>query len=150
MKADQEEVLGKMETNQEGMEAKIEVNSEKFDVLRENMCSSQEEKETQIGALVSRVDDRRPWIWRRFLETEAAAANEEVGNEEAALETIRALNDRSGDRCLAVRRRGLLTLRAVPARRKGSSYKGPTVDKRSRVQPECNNSIRDRGLNEQL
>jgi hypothetical protein len=45
------------------------------------------------------------------------------------------------DRRLAVRRRGRLTRRAVPARRKGRSHKGPTVEKSRRKGPECNNDI---------
>jgi hypothetical protein len=41
-------------------------------------------------------------------EKEAMAKQQEVPNEDAAVETIRALNDWSGDRHLAVRRHGQL------------------------------------------
>jgi hypothetical protein len=79
------------------------------------------------------------------------AEHQEVPKEETAVETIGALEDRYGDRYIAVgsrrqpkkrtqgddgsreklvaaRRR--MTRRAIPARRKGRSHEGPTVEKR--------------------
>jgi hypothetical protein len=84
-------------------------------------------------------------------EKEAVAKQQEVSNEEAAVETIGALKDRSGDRRLAVRRRGRLkkltqgdggswqkwtlargwlTRRSIPALRKGRIRResGKTTD----------------------
>jgi hypothetical protein len=49
---------------------------------------------------------------------------------EAAVGIIGALKDRFGDLRLVVRRHRLLTRRAVPARRKGRSHEGPTIEKR--------------------
>jgi hypothetical protein len=82
--------------------------------------------------------------------------------EEIAVETIGALEDRYGDRRLALGRfrqpkkrtqddggsrkklaaaRRRVTYHTVPARRKGRGLKGPTVEKRL----ECNSGIRNRG-----
>jgi hypothetical protein len=56
MKADEEGMLAKMETNKERMEGEVEANSENFEVLRENMWTSQDGRKTRIDALISRVD----------------------------------------------------------------------------------------------
>jgi hypothetical protein len=58
--------------------------------------------------------------------------NQEVRNEEAAVEMIRATDDQTRD-C------------AVPPRHTGSSHKGLMTEKRQRKGPECNNGIKDRG-----
>jgi hypothetical protein len=63
-------------------------------------------------------------------EMKSVAEHQEVPKEEAAIEMIGALKDRSVDRRLAVRRCGQLIGLAVPARRKVRSHKGPTVEKR--------------------
>jgi hypothetical protein len=100
-------------------------------------------------------------------EIEAVAEHQEVRKEEAAVRTVGALEDRYGDRYLVVvcrrqlkkRTQGdggsqknlaaariLLTSLAIPARRKGPSHKGPTVEKRQqkgRKEPEFNNGIRN-------
>jgi hypothetical protein len=52
MKTKQERIEG----NQGRLEAKIEANSKKFEVLWENMWTRQEEIKTKIGALVSWID----------------------------------------------------------------------------------------------
>jgi hypothetical protein len=49
---------------------------------------------------------------------------------EATVRIIGTLKDRFEGLLLAVRRHGLLSRRAVPARRKGCSHKGPTIEKR--------------------
>jgi hypothetical protein len=90
----------------------------------------------------------------------SAAENQEVPNYEATVETIGALEDQYVDRNLAVGRRRQpkkrtqgdggsrkkltaahrrITRRAVPARSKGRSHRGATVEKR----PKCNNGILD-------
>jgi hypothetical protein len=66
------------------------------------------------------------------------------------VETIRALKGQSEDRHLAVRGRRRLTHLAVPALREGCSRKGPTVEKRRRKGPECNNDMRNRDSRWQL
>jgi hypothetical protein len=101
----------------------------------------------------------------------SVAERQKFLKEGAALETIGALEDRHGDRQLAVGRRRQpkkrtqsdggsrkylavalrrMIRRAVPARCKGSSHRGPTVDKRRRKGPECKNKIKDRGARQQL
>jgi hypothetical protein len=50
---------------------------------------------------------------------------------------------------LAAARRKL-SRRAVPVWRKGRCHKGPTVEKRRRKGPECNNGIKDRCARQQL
>jgi hypothetical protein len=98
------------------------------------------------------------------------AARPEDSNGATREVTIGATEERSRDRCLAVRCRGRpkkrtqgdggyrqklaaarrrLTRRASPARRKGRNHKGPTVENRQRKGPECNNGISNRGLKEQ-
>jgi hypothetical protein len=83
--------------------------------------------------------------------SDAVAELREVPKEQAAVETVRELEDLHGGRHLAVGRRRQpkkrtqgdggsrkmlaairrrMTRRAVHARRKGRSYKGPTVEKR--------------------
>jgi hypothetical protein len=51
-------IIVEMKTNQEGQEGKIEANNEKFEVLQENMWTSQEMK-SRIGALISWMDSHR-------------------------------------------------------------------------------------------
>jgi hypothetical protein len=46
----------KMKTNQERMEAKVEASSENFKVHRRNIWTSQEEMETRIVTVTSRMD----------------------------------------------------------------------------------------------
>jgi hypothetical protein len=107
-------------------------------------------------------------------EIESESEHHEVHKEEAAVETIGALVDRSGDRHLDVgrRRQGYgvslknlaASLRrmirsAFPAPRKGhgrqgpgkdevvrGSHKGRTFQKKFRARPKRSNGIRDRGL----
>jgi hypothetical protein len=62
--------------------------------------------------------------------SEAIVEHQEVLGEEAAVETIGALEDRHGVWCLAIRCHGRLTRNAVPARCKGHRRKGLTVEKR--------------------
>jgi hypothetical protein len=69
-------------------------------------------------------------------EIESELEQQEVHDEEAAVEMIRAQKDRSGDRHLAVRHRGLVTDRAVPARRKAPRIVVPARRKvRCRKEP---------------
>jgi hypothetical protein len=86
-------------------------------------------------------------------EMKSVAEQQEVLKEDAAVETIRALEDRYGDRHLAVRHRRKpkkrtqgnggsrkklaaarrrMTHRAVPAWRKGCGHISPTVEKKRR------------------
>jgi hypothetical protein len=68
---------------------------------------------------------------------EVLAEKQEVRNEVSAVEVIGATEDQTRDL-------------AVPARRKGRSHRGPTVEKRRRKGPECNNELKDRGARRQL
>jgi hypothetical protein len=104
-------------------------------------------------------------------EMKSIAENQEVPKEGAAVETNGALEDRQGNRHLAIRRRRQPMKRtqgyggsrkmlavarrqmphlAVPARRKKRGRKRPTVEETRRNGPECNNGMRDRNLKEQL
>jgi hypothetical protein len=47
------DIKEKIKYNQDGLEAKIEANNEKFEVLQENMWTSQEGMKTRIGPIVS-------------------------------------------------------------------------------------------------
>jgi hypothetical protein len=97
-------------------------------------------------------------------EIESESVHHEVPEEEAAVETIRVLEYRYGDRHIAVGRRRQskkwtqgdggsrkklaaarrrMTRHTVPARRKGRGHRGPTVERRRRKGSECNNGIRD-------
>jgi hypothetical protein len=76
-------------------------------------------------------------------EKETIAEQQEVPNEEAAVEMIGAQQVWSGDQHLAVRCRGWLIRHAVPARCKGCRRKGPTIEKRYWKGLECNNGIRN-------
>jgi hypothetical protein len=101
------------------------------------------------------------------MDLEAVTVHQEVPKEETTVETTGALEDRYGNRHLAVgshrqpkkriqgdggsrqklaAARGSLSRRTVPVRRKGRSRKGSTVEKRRRKSPECNNGIRNRNL----
>jgi hypothetical protein len=101
----------------------------------------------------------------------SVAAHPEDSNDGSAVETVRALKDRYGDRHLAVGRRRQpkkrtqdgggsrkkttaarrrMIRRAVPARNKGRGHKGLTVETRRRNDPECNNAIRNRGERRQV
>jgi hypothetical protein len=98
-------------------------------------------------------------------EMKSLAEHLEVPKEGAAVETIGALEDRQGDRHLAVERRRLpkkrtqgdggsrkklavacrqMSRRAVPAWRKQRDRNRPAVEETQRNEPECNNGIRDR------
>jgi hypothetical protein len=91
--------------------------------------------------------------------------------EEAEVETVGALEDRSGDRRLTAGHRRQpkkrtqgngrswkklaatlrwMVCRAVSARRKGRNHNLPMVEKRRRKAPECKNRIEDRDARRQL
>jgi hypothetical protein len=63
------------DTNQEDMKAKIEVSSQKFEVLRENMWTNQEEMKIRTDALVSRIDTYQAKIEANHGELMAAKKN---------------------------------------------------------------------------
>jgi hypothetical protein len=56
MKVDMELGVAKMKTKQGRLRAKIKVNNEKFDFLRESMWISLDEMKTRIHVLVFRMD----------------------------------------------------------------------------------------------
>jgi hypothetical protein len=103
--------------------------------------------------------------------SDAVEERQNVHKEEAAMETIGVLMDQKWDQHLVVQplrqpkkrtqgdggsrnkltsARRRMTGRAVPERREGRDYRGPTVKKRRWKGPECNNGIRNRGLKEKL
>jgi hypothetical protein len=80
---------------------------------------------------------------------EAVAEHQEVPDKEAAMETIRALKDWSGDQQPAVEYWNPLKRRTKDSVVQGTPD-GPTFEKRRWTCPGCSNSMRDRGLKEQL
>jgi hypothetical protein len=48
--------MTKMETKQQGLEAKVEASNEKLEAVQENMWTSEKEMKPRIGALVPRMD----------------------------------------------------------------------------------------------
>jgi hypothetical protein len=181
-----ESLLAKTEAI-ERMEAKIgaEIKTilEKMDSNQEKMDDGQEETKSQVGSLASRIhvnQEEMKYMFDACLEKmetnpkekEAVEEQQEVPKNEAAVETIEALEDRYGDGHLAVGRRrqpkkwtqgdggsrqkfaaarGRVTRRAVPAPRKGpvkddvvcGAPKGQTFERRRRALPKRNSGIRD-------
>jgi hypothetical protein len=134
MKFQIDTLISRIDVQLEATEARIDTGQEPTEA--ESKTGLEAVKATNLEANLEEID--------------AVAKNQEVPNEETAVETVGALKDRSGDRRLAARRRGRFTCRAVPARHKGRSHKGPTVEKRRREQQNCNAGIRYRGLTQQL
>jgi hypothetical protein len=79
------------------MQARIEANNEKVEVLREEMKAGHEEMKAKLEARLEKMEPNAE-------EMKSMAGNQDVPNEEVAVETGRAPKDRSGDRRLAVRR----------------------------------------------
>jgi hypothetical protein len=93
-----ERVEAKIETGQKPMEAKIKTGME-------------EVKATDMEANPEEI--------------QVVTERQKVTNEKAAVETVGALKDQSGDRSLAIRRRRRFTHHAAPALQKGRGHKGP-------------------------
>jgi hypothetical protein len=106
--------------------SQMNVNQNKLD----KMDASEEDMKAMMEACLEKMEANPG-------EMKSVAENQEVCNEEAAVEIIGVTEDRTRDR-------------AVPARRKGRSHRGPTVEKRRWKGPECNNGIKDRGVRRQL
>jgi hypothetical protein len=90
-----EEMMAEMKTNQKRPEAKIEASSEKLEALREKMLTGQKEMKALLVACIDKMEANAE-------EIKSVAENQEVSNEEAAVETVGALEDRYGNRYLAV------------------------------------------------
>jgi hypothetical protein len=147
----QEEMKAKMKSHDEKLKAIMKVGQENVEAMME-ACLEKTEA-TDLGA------------------NPEESERQEVPKEEAAVVTIGALEDQYDDWHLSVEHhrqpkkrtqgdgesrknlaaaRRQMTRRAVPARRKGRSHKDPTVEKRRRKGPECNNGIRNRSASQQL
>jgi hypothetical protein len=112
------------------------------------MKVGREEMEAAVNVFEGRLNKMALVANREKLE--AVALHQEIPNEEAAVEMIRALKDQSGDWCLAVRCRRQLTHCAAPTLCESCSHKGLTVEKRQWKGLKCNNGIRDCRLKQQL
>jgi hypothetical protein len=114
--------LEKMEDNQEKIETKTESYSERMEALMdtslettetwlEDIRANQEEVEAKMEACAVSVEASHEKLKATVLEAnpeeiEVVKERQEVPNEETTAETIGALEDLYGDRCLAVRPRG--------------------------------------------
>jgi hypothetical protein len=164
----------------EEMKAKLDPDQEEVQDIREKIEFNKAEMMAIMTAVLeemeAEVETNQEEVNAMDLESNpeekvVVVEHQEVPNEETAVVTIGALEDRYGDLHLAVgccrepkkRKQGdggsrkklaaarrRLTGHAFSARHKGRSHKGPTVKKRRRKGPECNNGIRNRGLKEQL
>jgi DNA repair exonuclease SbcCD ATPase subunit len=125
------ETKAEMKTNQERIKAKIDANQENIDARLEEMKAWRKDTTTclekakanlekmeagleELEAAVDVFEDRLGKMDTTDLEanrekSEAIAVHQEVPNEGAEVETVGPLEDRYGDRRLAVRRSGRLT-----------------------------------------
>jgi hypothetical protein len=118
----------------EEMKAKLESTQKEVKVIWEMIRVQWSRDNSHAGGL-------SPWT---------ITERQKVPNEEAAVEMIRALEDRSGDWHLAIRHRGQLTHCAVSAWNNGLSHTGPTAKKWRQKGPGCNNNIRNQHLRQHL
>jgi hypothetical protein len=116
---------GQIEANQEEMKAQVGYLASQMDMMEARMDSSLEEMKASLGPMEAclgktevRVETGQDPVEAKIktgleerkatsleanqAEIEAIAEHQEVPNEEAAMETIRALEDRSGDHQPAV------------------------------------------------
>jgi hypothetical protein len=100
IKASQERTISKTHAHQKRMEANM-------NAWRNKMKAHREATEAYTETAEARIEtDQEPTeaeIKTGLVKVEAMAEQQEVPNEDAAVETIRALNDHSGDRRLATR-----------------------------------------------
>jgi hypothetical protein len=137
MKANHEEVMAIMETNQEKMMAKLDARHERMVTRMDSQLENREAclEKTEVVELEANPE-----------ETETESEHQEVPNEEAAVETVGApiggpVTGRGMRNTRKSRTMGYLS-RGAP--------EGPTVEKRRRKVPECNNGIKDRGARRKL
>jgi NAD(P)H-dependent flavin oxidoreductase YrpB (nitropropane dioxygenase family) len=123
-----------IKTNQEIMEVKINANEEKMDAWRKETTACQEEIDICLQKAKAKAEKTKAGLEERESEvdvfeemlgkmdakyldanrknSEAVAVHQEVPNEGDKLETVGAIEERYGDRRLAVWRGGRLTCRA--------------------------------------
>jgi hypothetical protein len=185
-KAIQEEIIAKMDAHQERMEASMnawkketmacqeamEACLEKAKAKPEKMKAGMGEMEAAVVVFKERLGRMDATDLEASQEkSDALAEYQDVPKEEIAVETVRALENRYGDRHLAVEccqkpkkwiqgdggsQKKLaavcrwMTHHAGTTWRKRHGHKEPTVDKRQWKGPECKNGIRNPGLKQQI
>jgi hypothetical protein len=113
----------------------------------EKMETKQKKVETKTEACPVRMEANQEKLEATGME--ALTVNQEVPKEEAAVETIGAPEDRSGDKRPAVGYRNARK-RWTKDDLVSGTPKARTFDKRRCVQPKCNYGIWDRGMKQQL
>jgi hypothetical protein len=154
----QKEIKTDMKTGTDALVSRMDAQRERTQYCREatEACLGKTEARIEVGQEPREADSKTGLEGMKTTdfeanpgETEAVTARQEVPDDEAAIETIGALNDRSGNQRPAVGCRNPLKMPTKDNVVRGTP-KGRTFEKRRRRQHKFNNGIIDRGLKQQL
>jgi hypothetical protein len=149
MKAVLEEMKAALVACQEEMKFRMNVFEEILDKTDVKAGQGKTETMVETGQEQTRTEGRTDLEEMKATESEAIAEQQEVPNEEAAVEIVPALEDRSGDHQPAVRYRNPLKRRTQGDVIRGI-HKEPTSERRRLTGPERNNGVKNRDMKEQL